>query len=121
MVIFEEGNIQYICEDCVYHPSSGDIILIPPGKFHMSVINCERTHYKRHIFYLYSSAFDKLGHSALTSFLNRTTKGDMFRFGLTEAKQALMDTLVRLKESFDSEPSPLEEALGLSYIIQVFY
>lgn len=121
LVIFEEGDIQYICEGCVYQPQYGDIILIPPGKFHMSVINGECTRYKRHVLYLYPSAFDVIGHGALTSFLNRTINGDMFGFGSTEAKQAFMDTLVRLKESFCSEPSPLEEALGLSYIIQVFY
>ncbi|MBQ2735328.1 MAG: AraC family ligand binding domain-containing protein, partial [Clostridia bacterium] len=69
LVILEEGNIQYICDGSIYHPRCGDIILIPPGKFHMSAINCEKTHYKRHVFYLYPSAFDSIGHSALVSFL----------------------------------------------------
>ena len=121
LVIFEEGDIQYICEGCVYHPQYGDIILIPPGKFHMSVINGECTRYKRHVFYLYPSAFDVIGHGALTSFLNQTTNVDMFAFDLADTKQIFMDLLRCLKERFDLEYSPLEEALGLSYIIHVFY
>ena len=121
LVVFEEGDIQYICEGCIYHPQYGDIILIPPGKFHMSAINSECTRYKRHVFYLYPSAFKTIGHDALTSFLNRTTKGDMFGFCLTDAKQEFMDKLTCLKETFSQESSQLKKALGLSYIIQIFY
>ena len=121
LVIFEGGDIQYICEGCVYHPQCGDIILIPPGKFHMSVINGESTRYKRHVFYLYLSAFDAIGHASLTSFLNRTANGDMFAFDLTDTKQTFMELLGHLKECFDLKASPLEEALGLSYIIHIFY
>ena len=121
LVIFEEGDVQYICEGRIYHLKYGDIILIPPGKFHMSVINGESTRYKRHVFYLYPSAFDAIGQGALTSFLNRTTNGDMLAFGLIEAKRTFMDLLGHLKESFNSEPLPLEEVLQLSYILQIFY
>lgn len=121
LVIFEEGNVHYVCEGCVYHPQYCDIILIPPGKFHMSVINGESTRYKRHVFYLYPSAFDAIGQGALTSFLNRTTNGDMLAFGFIEAKRTFMDLLGHLKESFNSEPLPLEEVLQLSYILQIFY
>ena len=39
LVVFEEGDIQYICEGCVFQPKYADIILIPPGNFHMSAIN----------------------------------------------------------------------------------
>lgn len=121
LVIFEEGDIQYVCEGCIYHPKYGDIIFIPPGKFHMSVINCESTHYKRHVFYLYPSAFDAIGHSSLTSFLSRIKDGDILAFVSLESKQKLMDILGCLKNIFAEAPSPLEEALGLSYIIHVFY
>ena len=107
LVIFEEGDVQYICEGRIYHLKYGDIILIPPGIFHMSVINGESTRYRRHVFYLYSSAFDVIAQGALTSFLNRTTNGDIFAFSLTEEKQTFMDLLRRLKKTFDLDPSPL--------------
>lgn len=120
LVIFEEGDVQYVCEGCVYHPKYGDIILIPPGKFHMSVINAESTRYKRHVVYLYPSAFDAIGHGVLASFLSRAN-GDMFALGSVEARRTFMDLFRSLKENFNLEPSPLEEALGLSYMIHIFY
>lgn len=121
LVIFEEGDVQYICEGRIYHLKYGDIILIPPGIFHMSVINGESTRYRRHVFYLYSSAFDVIAQGALTSFLNRTANGDIFAFSLTEEKQTFMDLLRSLKKTFDLDPSPLKEALALSYILHIFY
>ena len=121
LVIFEEGDIHYICEGCVYHPKYGDIIFIPPCKFHMSMINCESTHYKRHVFYLYPSAFDAIGHSTLTSFLNRIKDGDILAFTSLESREKLMNLLVCLKKIFSEAHSPLEDALGLSYIIHIFY
>lgn len=121
LVIFEEGDIHYICEGNVYQPKHGDIVLIPPGKFHMSVIDREHTHYKRHVFYLYSSAFDAIGHSSLTSFFDRTQNGELLALSYLEAKLSLMSLLENLTKALDHAPSPLEEALGLSYIIQIFY
>ena len=73
------------------------------------------------MFYLYPSAFNAIGHDALTSFLSRTTKGDMFGFALPETKQEFANIISHLKETFGTEPSPLKKALGLSYIIQIFY
>lgn len=120
VVIFEEGDIHYVCEGSVYHPKYGDIILIPPGKFHMSAIDRPSTHYKRHVFYLYPSAFDALGLGALSSFLSQTKNGSILALTALESKQNLMEALERLKKTFDRAPSPLEDALGLSYIIQIF-
>ncbi len=121
LVVFEEGDIKYVCESCIYHLNYGDIILIPPGKFHMSVITRESTHYKRHVFYLYPSAFDSVGHGALTSFLNRIKDIDIYTFSSPESRHKFMDLLARLKEIFGKEPSALEDALSLSYFLQFFY
>ncbi len=121
LVIFEEGDIQYVCDGCVYYPKFGDIILIPPTKFHMSMINCEKTQYKRHVFYLYPSAFDSTGYGALSSFLERTKKGDIFTFELIETKRKLMSILESLKEVWGKTPSVFEDALGFSFILQLFY
>lgn len=121
LVVFEEGDIEYVCEGCIYRLKYGDIILIPPGKFHMSVINCESTHYKRHVFYLYPSAFDSIGHGALTSFLNKIKSADIYTFATIESRRNFMDLLNSLKKAFSTEKSPLEEALRLSYFLQIFY
>ncbi len=121
LVVFEEGDIQYICEGCVFQPKYADIILIPPGNFHMSAIKGENTRYKRHVFYLYPSALDMVCNESLTSFLKKTTNGTMLSFGLNKTKQEFADLLIRLRETFKSASSPLEAALGLSYIIQIFY
>ena len=121
LVIFEEGDIRYICDCGVCYPQYGDIILIPPGKFHMSAINCEKTNYKRHVFYLYPSAFDYIGHSSLTAFLPRKDDEYIFSLNSLESKEKLMEALGRLKDLLGISPSPLEDALKLSYIIAVFY
>ena len=121
LVFFEEGDIKYVCEGSVFYPKYGDIILIPPGKFHMSVIDSDSTHYKRHVFYLYPFAFESIGHSELTSFLNRTKNGDIFTFDSIEVKQNFIDLLERLKSISQRESSTLEYALMLSYVIHIFY
>ena len=121
LVVFEEGDIQYICEGRIYQPQYGDAIVIPPGKFHMSVIHGESTRYKRHVFYLYPSAFDPIGHGALTSFLDRMKGADILTLGSLEYRQGLMAALGGLKQAFVNEPSPLERAMGLSRVIDVFY
>ena len=121
LVFFEEGDIKYVCEGSVFYPKYGDIILIPPGKFHMSVIDSDSTHYKRHVFYLYPFAFESIGHSELTLFLNRTKNGDIFTFDSIEAKQNFIDLLERLKSISQRESSTLEDALMLSYVIHIFY
>ncbi len=121
LVIFEEGDIEYVCDGCVYQPKYGDIILIPPTKFHMSMINCEKTHYKRHVFYLYPSAFDSIGYSELACFLERTKNGDIFAFDSVEIRLKVMNLLDSLKRLWEKSSSTFEDALGLSYIIQLFY
>ena len=121
LVIFEDGEIRYICEDHVYHPKCGNIIIIPPHTFHMSVIDCESTRYKRHVFYLYPSAFDSIGHGALTAFLGENSKGLLLTLHSDEARQELLNQLQDLSQSLQGEPSPLDMALGLSSVIRIFY
>ena len=120
LVFFEEGNIKYLSEGCVFYPQYGDIILIPPGKFHMSVIDSESTQYKRHVFYLYPSAFEIIGHSELTSFLEKNKNSDILTFGSLEAKQSLIELLEKLKKLCIREPLPFDDVLMLSYSLQVF-
>jgi AraC-like DNA-binding protein len=117
LVVFEEGEIQYVCESSVYHPKKGDVILIPPQKFHASRIKAEQTRYKRHVFYFYPEAFEGIGQGVLMSFTSRFGDGAMF----TPDTAELLDKLEQLKRVWQDSPSPLEQALGLSYVINIFY
>ncbi|MBE6713503.1 MAG: helix-turn-helix domain-containing protein [Ruminococcaceae bacterium] len=120
LVIFEEGEIRYLCDGAVYEPKYGDIVLIPPGQFHMSVIQSESTRYKRHVFYLYPSAFDAIGHGALSSFLLQHRKGILLATDSSKSKRKLSDLLWDLKTTAEKMPDPIEHARMLSYVIQVF-
>lgn len=121
LVMIEEGDIKYICNGAVYQPKYGDIILVPPGSFHKSVIDCESTRYKRHVFYFYPTAFDWIGHSELTAFLNDKKEAGVLTFDDIEVGTDLLGLLERLKKAFAPSHSLIDEALGLSYIINIFY
>jgi len=121
LVVFEEGDIQYVCESSVYHPQKGDIIFIPPKKFHSSKLVGQETRYKRHVFYFYPDAFDAMGQGALVSFLERFREGGMFTPETAEQRRELWELLEHLKRIWQQEPKPLEKALGLADIIRIFY
>lgn len=117
LVIFLEGDIHYICESESFHPQYGDIILIPPRKLHMSMIDGEETLYRRHVFYLYPDAFDALGCGALSGFLTEehllTALGERDRY-------QLISLLSRLEVTLRMESS-CAQALALGYILEIFY
>ena len=120
LVVVEAGEMHYICEGSVYRPQRGDVVLIPPARFHMSVIDGETTRYKRHVFYLYPSAFEAIGHGELTAFLNRTQNGALLSFGSADSVQRVMETLEQLKNACEQPPSPFKEAWKLSHLLQLF-
>ncbi len=121
LVIFEEGDIHYICDGNVYYPSFADMMLVPPGKFHVTVPDSEQTRYKRHVFYFYPSAFDSFGHRALMTFLSGKEKGELITFCDAENCREFTGILECLKKLWSGAASELEDALGLSYVIHLFY
>jgi len=117
LVIFLEGDIHYICESETVRPQYGDIILIPPRKLHMSMINGDETLYRRHVFYFYPDAFDTLGCAALTNFL----KEEHLLTALGEGdRQQMISLLSRLEVSLRMD-SACAQALALGYILEIFY
>ena len=123
LVIFEEGDISYVCEDTVYYPNATDVIIIPPRKIHMSKINAEATRYKRHVFYLYPDAFDSVIKSSLTAFITNAYSGALLKFSSHENKAQCVDILSKLKQILTNNgngASAIEKALGFAYIIQLF-
>ena len=119
LVIFVEGEINYVCESSVYSPNRGDVIIIPPGKFHMSKLKGERTHYKRHVFYLYPNAFDAVSPS-LAELLIRTKEGVHFSLASREREEELLTLAEKLASSLKSRGDDLSRALAFGYIIEIF-
>lgn len=119
LVIFVEGEINYVCESSVYSPKRGDVIIIPPGKFHMSKLKGERTHYKRHVFYLYPNAFDAVG-ASLADILIRTNEGVHFSLSSREREEELLTLTEKLSSALKKREDGLSRALAFGYIIEIF-
>ena len=119
LVIFVEGEINYVCESSVYSPNRGDVIIIPPGKFHMSKLKGERTHYKRHVFYLYPNAFDAVSPS-LAELLIRTKEGVHFSLASREREEELLTLSEKLASALKKRGDDLSRALAFGYIIEIF-
>ena len=119
LVIFAEGEINYVCESSVYSPRRGDVIIIPPGKFHMSKIKGESTHYKRHVLYLYPNAFDSVG-SCLADVLLRADDAVLFSLSSKEKGEELLALAEKLSGALKRSDDPLSRALGFGYIIEIF-
>lgn len=119
LVIFVDGEINYVCESSVYSPKRGEVIIIPPGKFHMSKLKGERTHYKRHVFYLYPNAFDSISPS-LAKILIRTNEGVHFSMESREREEELLILAEKLASSLKSRGDDLSRALAFGYIIEIF-
>lgn len=120
LIVLEEGDIRYVCESLVYHPKKGDIILIPPEKFHMSAINGAKTRYCRHVFYFHPDAFDAYGCSCLVNFARDVQGGIMISLSESQKTEALRLLHVIRSELGEQTDTP-EYALGLSYLLRFFY
>lgn len=119
LIVIEQGNIGYICESRIYYPQKGDVILIPPGKFHMSFLNDTTTQYDRHVFYFYPSAFDAFDGACLCQFAQEEEHGILLSPD-GEQKERMSELLERLHTTL-SAGKALERTLGISFILQFFY
>lgn len=120
LIVFEEGNVRYICEDNVYSPEKGDIVLIPPGRFHTSVIHSESTRYCRHVFYFYPDAFDIYDCTALFDFAKQEKEGCLIAFSEGKKKE-IISLLHKINSALSAEHETPEYALRLGCIFQFFY
>ena len=119
LVIFFEGEINYVCESSVYSPRRGDVIIIPPGKFHMSKLKGESTHYTRHVFYLYPNAFDAVS-TCLSDVLLRAEDAVLFSLSSKERGEELLALAEKLSGALKRSDDPLSLALGFGYVIEIF-
>ncbi len=120
LLVYVQGDIHYICESESYRPQYGDVILVPPGQLHMSMLDTERTRYERHVFYFYPDALEVLGFGALTEFLEREVPAQSITVFAVQNRQELLGLLTRLDGALDKN-SPADAALAFSYILQCFY
>ena len=121
LVIFEEGDIHYICESDTYRPKTGDVLLIPPGVFHMSVIRCDKTLYKRHVFYLYPNALDIFGCSVLTDFLKSQNNNLAVLSLKAQESEEMLSLLYKLDKTLACKQKPAYTALSTGILIQIFF
>lgn len=121
LLIIERGEIRYTCESGTYTPRTGDVILIPPGKFHMSEINADHTRYVRNVFYLYPTAFSQWGLDCLCGLLTRGEGECVFSLPTSDETTRLLRLLEHLQEALAAGEAPLEQSLALSYVVQIFY
>ena len=120
LILYLEGDIQYVCEDTVYTPRAGDVILIPPKALHMSRLCAEKTTYRRHVFYLYPDALDELGCGALTEGL----VGGVFALTVLRTvgdSQRLRRLAEALDGALTERGDPLEAAHAKGLLIEIFY
>ncbi|MBQ3126415.1 MAG: helix-turn-helix domain-containing protein [Clostridia bacterium] len=119
LVVFLEGDIRYLCEHETVCPNPGDIILIPPGRMHMSMLACEQTLYRRHVFYLYPDAFAPFCAEMLTDFL---TCVDGVHLTLAPTERAeLLALLDRLDLALSAGEETRERGLAIGLVLQIFY
>ena len=121
LVVFVEGEIEYVCEAEVLHPRRGDVILIPPRTLHMSRMQGEQTLYRRHVFYLYKDAFVPFGCDALAEILSRTDRSALLTLARRETVTELLSLLERLDRALAEDQTPMERALAVGYLLQIFY
>lgn len=120
VVVILEGDIRYVCEDITMKPERGDVIVIPPGKFHMSMIAADETQYARHVFYLYPDVFSAYDCDGLLDFIHNFS-GEQFYFSLSAAnREKLLHLLAELHIN-SSRYSVEKHALVLANVLQIFY
>ncbi len=120
LLVYVRGDIHYICEAQSYRPQYADVILVPPGRLHMSMLDGERTRYERHVFYFYPDALDAIGGGALTDFLRAIDASEQLCVRSVRDRRALLEQLEGLDGALRAG-TPAEAALALSYVLRIFY
>ena len=119
VVFYEGGDVEYVCETSLFKLNYGDVVIIPPGKLHMSKIYSKFTNYVRHVFYIYPSAFSFTGQTALSTFIKSFESGTILTFTDRESKQACFDALKKLCDTL-IEDDDYQKSLALAYFLEVF-
>lgn len=117
VVVLLGGEIRYVCESVTVKPEICDVIVIPPGKFHMSLIAADETQYTRQVFYFHPDAFSACQCDELLNFTKSVT-GEHFSFSLQPADQK---KLLKLIAELEKNAKQGDHALILADILQIFH
>lgn len=117
LVIYMGGAVRYVCENRTLIPEAGDIMLVAPAQMHAAVL-VEACQYDRYVFYLHANAFDGFSGECLLEFLKRSSQCYVY---LKSAIRPQMFELLQKIESAYQLNSSDGMALGLSYVMQLFY
>ena len=120
LIVFVEGEIEYVCESSALRPRAGDVILIPPRTMHMSRMLGDETLYQRHVFYLYEDAFSPYGCEALSALLREAEQGELLTLQDREALVQLLALLEKYDKTLEAAETPIRRALAVSYLLQIF-
>lgn len=119
VVFFEGGDVEYLCESSLFRLNYGDVVIIPPGKLHMSKIYSKFTNYVRHVFYIYPSAFSFTGQTALSDLVKSFECGTVLTFTDKDSKQACFSILNRLSDTLIKDDC-YKKSLALAYFLEIF-
>ncbi len=120
IVIVVDGSIRFECENETCLPERGDVILIPPHRLHISLLDAEETRYDRYKFYLYENALEQLGGTALLDFIHRC-EGHHVYYSLQQALVERMLGLFRMLDDALQAEQPADHALANGLLLQIFY
>ena len=119
VVVVLNGEIRYVCENARVKPQRCDVVVIPPGKFHMSIIDADETQYVRHVFYFYPDAFSAYQCDNLMDFL-KNIDGENFCLSFSsDNREKLLRLIAELKKNAQLGKNS-NNALILANILQIF-
>lgn len=120
VVVLLKGEIRYACESSTVKPECCDVIVIPPGKFHMSLIAADETQYNRQVFYFYPDAFSSYQCNNLLDFIKPITS-ENFSFSLSSDDQERLLHLIAKLKKHAQQDAVGNHALILADIFQIFH
>lgn len=109
LVVFVEGDIEYLCDENVYPVKKGDVIIIPPRSFHLSRLINKSTEYKRHVFYFFGEQIDK---ELFCLFAKKAKKGEIYN------SEKILSLATDIKEQI-KENCPVKKALCNALFTQI--
>lgn len=121
MVVFEQGDIRYICESSVFYPEYSSVIIIPPSKLHTSKINCSNARYKRHVLYFYPQALKIFGNDSLYEFINKIKDVTTFAFSSKDEKERFLSIFSNMGQALVDNSDDFQKIYGLGSVAQAFY
>ncbi len=119
LLLYDGGEVRYVFDGSSHRLGPGDLVLIPPGKLHVSMIEADSTVYNRYVFYFFPDAFDAIHGSALLDFARKRDTAVFFHMPEEQHRQ-LLQKLHQL-DKLSASTTEADKALSFATAIEVFY